>query len=403
MKKIAQAIDAFKQGNFLIVVDDESRENEGDLIIAAEHADSKAINFMAKYGRGMVCAPITAERARHLQLPQMVPESKNTEATHCKFCISVDAKKGTTTGISAHDRATTIAALVNEKTKPEDLLRPGHIFPLQAEAGGVLKRAGHTEAAVDLARLAGMYPAGVLCEIMNEDGTMARLSDLKAFSKKHAIQIISIADLIEYRRKNDTLVQKVSQAVLPTHLGRFSIAVYKNIINEREDALIFKGDISSAEPVLVRVHSECLTGDVLGSLRCDCGPQLQTALKMIEKEGRGALLYLRQEGRGIGLGNKIKAYVLQDQGYDTVDANIKLGFRDDLRDYGVGAQILKDAGITKIRLITNNPRKIAGLRGFGLEIVDRVPIYTEVNEFNVNYLKTKKLKMKHIFKDSHLK
>lgn len=397
MNSINTAIEDFKNGKFLIVVDDEARENEGDLIIAAQFADAKSINFMTRYGRGMICVPITSQRAKELELPQMVPEGRNTEVTKCKFCISVDAINGTTTGISAHDRAKTIADLVNPKTKPEDLSRPGHMFPIQAENGGVLKRAGHTEAAVDLAKLAGLYPAGVLCEIMNEDGTMARLESLKEFSKQHDIKIISIADLIEYRREHDTLVEKVSESNLPSKFGKFKIAVYRNMLNDREDALIYKGKLDSKAPVLVRVHSECLTGDALGSLRCDCGPQLQAALQMIEKEGRGALLYLRQEGRGIGLGNKIKAYVLQDKGYDTVEANLKLGFKDDLRDYGVGAQILKDAGISRIKLITNNPRKIAGLKGFGLEIIDRIPLYVGENEFNKHYINTKKVKMKHMY------
>ena len=393
---IENAILAFKKGGFLIVVDDEDRENEGDLIIAAEFATADKINFMTKHGRGLVCVSLTQKRLKELNIPQMVSDYENTESTRCRFAVSVDAKKGTTTGISAHDRATTVKALIDSKTKQSDLARPGHVFPLKAEEGGVLKRTGHTEAAIDLARLAGLKLAGVLCEIMNDDGTMARVPELLEFKKKHNIMMITIADLIKYRLQCGSLIEKVTESTIPTEYGDFKIMVYKNLLNNREDAALIKGKIEDDDPVLVRVHSECLTGDTFGSRRCDCGPQLHKAMEMIQKEGRGVILYLRQEGRGIGLANKIMAYALQDKGLDTVEANKSLGFDPDLREYGIGAQILKDIGVKKMRLMTNNPKKIAGLGGFGLKIVGRVPIKVGYNVHNIDYIKAKKKKMGHL-------
>ncbi len=390
---IEEAIEDIKNGKIVVVVDDEDRENEGDLLMAAEKATPEAINFMAAYGRGLICMPMTGERLSELALNQMV--SNNTDAKGTAFTVSIDAV-GTTTGISAHERAMTVIRAIEDDAKPEDFQRPGHIFPLQARDGGVLKRAGHTEAAVDLARLAGLKPAGVICEIMNEDGTMARVPHLMEYVKKHDLKIITIADLIAYRRRNETLIEREGEASLPTKYGDFKLVGYREKLTGKEHVALVKGNVGNGEPVLIRVHSECLTGDVLGSLRCDCGDQLAAALTAINEEGRGILLYMRQEGRGIGLLNKIKAYELQDRGMDTVEANLALGFAPDLRDYGVGAQILEDLGVKEVRLMTNNPKKISGISGYGIEIVERVPIQMNHNERNEFYLRTKKEKMEHM-------
>jgi 3,4-dihydroxy 2-butanone 4-phosphate synthase/GTP cyclohydrolase II len=393
--KVEQAVQAVREGRMIVIVDDEDRENEGDLMVAAEKVTPDIINFMARYGRGLICLPLTRERLEELQLPLMV--SDNTARFQTAFTVSIDARQGVTTGISAPDRAKTVLTAIDPKTAPADLARPGHIFPLQAREGGVLSRAGQTEAAVDIARLAGLYPAGVICEVMNEDGTMARLPQIERFSQEFGLPILTIADLIQYRMRTERLIKMVEEAELPTHYGRFRIAVFEDIIHHENHVALIKGEIGGSEPVLVRAHSQCLTGDTLGSLRCDCGDQLHRSMDMIDKEGRGIVLYfLNQEGRGIGLTNKIKAYAIQDEGADTVEANQRLGFKPDQRDYGIGAQILVALGVRKIRLITNNPRKFIGLAGYGLEIVDRVPIEIPPSSENKKYLKTKKDKLGHL-------
>ncbi|MDD4874203.1 MAG: bifunctional 3,4-dihydroxy-2-butanone-4-phosphate synthase/GTP cyclohydrolase II [Dehalococcoidales bacterium] len=394
LSTIEETIKDIKEGKFVIIVDDEDRENEGDLAIAAEKVTTEAINFMVKHARGLVCMPVKAERLDELNIPMMV--SHNTSKFTTAFTVSIEAKHGITTGISAKDRAETIKAVINPNTGPEDIVRPGHIFPLRAKEGGVLVRAGHTEAIVDLARMAGLYPAGVICEIMSEDGSMAKLPELKGIADKFCIKIVSIADLILYRRRHEKLVKRVAEAKLPTRYGEFKIIAYKSDMDTDQHVAMVMGDIESEEPVLVRVHSECLTGDVFGSLRCDCGEQVNLAMQKIAAEKRGVLLYMRQEGRGIGIHNKICAYNLQDNGLDTVEANLSLGFPADLRDYGIGAQILTDLNLHKVRLLTNNPKKVIGLEGYGLEVVETVTIVVKSNPHNQHYLETKKNKMGHI-------
>jgi len=389
---IEEALEDIRQGKMIVMVDDEDRENEGDLVMAAEMATPEAINFMATYGRGLICVPLTKERIRALQLEQMV--TTNTDPHGTAFTVSVDAATSTT-GISAFERAETVKILMNPHSVPTDLHRPGHIFPLLAREGGVLVRAGHTEGSVDLARLAGLQPAGLICEVMNEDGTMARVPDLQLFVKKHNLKLVTLKDLISYRRQSEKLIERVESIHLPTGFGDFRAIGYLSTLDQEEHIALIKGDVDNGEPVLVRVHSECLTGDVFHSLRCDCGDQLTAALEEIEHEGRGVLLYMRQEGRGIGLLNKLRAYKLQEEGKDTVEANLALGFPEDLRDYGVGAQILADLGISKVRLMTNNPRKIVGLEGYGLNVVERVPVEIPSKPENSKYLCTKKQKLGH--------
>jgi 3,4-dihydroxy 2-butanone 4-phosphate synthase / GTP cyclohydrolase II len=394
--EISEAIADFRAGKTVLIVDDEDRENEGDLAVAAEHATPEVINFMAAHGRGLICMPMLGKRLDELQLPLMVVRNVPSQAT--AFTISVDAKQGVSTGISAHDRYLTVKALIDPGTTPDDLVRPGHLFPLRYAEGGVLRRAGHTEASVDLARLAGLYPAAVICEVMAENGSMARLEELLRFAKRHDIKIITVAQLVEYRRRTENLVQRVAEAVIPTDFGEFTCYAYESVVTNQYHLALIKGELRSGPPPLVRMHSECLTGDVFGSRRCDCGDQLKMALKMIGEEGRGVVVYLRHhEGRGIGIVNKLRAYKLQEEeGLDTVDANLHLGFPPDPRDYGIGAQILLDLGLQKIRLLTNNPGKRAGLHGFGLEIVERVPLMAGANETNRRYLEAKQAKMGHL-------
>ena len=395
---ITEALEDFRAGKMVVVVDDEDRENEGDLTIAAEKVTPEAINFMARYGRGLICLPMTGERLDELRIPLMVRDEQNNARFGTAFCVPIEARKGVTTGISAADRARTVLAAIDPRTQPEDLARPGHMVPLRAQPGGVLTRAGQTEAAVDLARLAGLYPAGVICEVMNEDGTMARVPQLERFCREHGIRVITIRDLIRHRMQTERLVRKIAEANLPTSYGGFRVHAFESLIDRQHHVALVMGDVRSDEPVLARVHSQCLTGDIFSSSRCDCGGQLHTALEMIAAEGRGVLLYLRQEGRGIGLVHKIMAYELQDQGKDTVEANEALGFKADQRDYGVGAQILVELGVKQLKLMTNNPRKFVGLEGYGLTISERVPIEIPPSDASRKYLRTKKEKLGHLLR-----
>ncbi len=394
---IQEAIEDIKNGRLIILVDDEDRENEGDLCMAAEFVTPDAINFMARYGRGLVCLSLNNELADRLELPLMIRDRENRSRFGTAFTISIEARKGVTTGISAADRATTIRTAVADETTAEDVVSPGHVFPIRARRGGVLVRTGQTEGSVDLSRLAGLKPAGVICEIMKDDGTMARMPDLEIFSKEHGLKIVTIADLINFRMKTECLVRRAASAHIPSRYGGdFRLIVYENDVDDSKHVAMVKGEIGPEDNVLVRVHSECLTGDVFGSERCDCGDQLHAAMEMVEKVGKGVIVYMHQEGRGIGLVNKIKAYELQERGRDTVEANLELGFKPDLRDYGIGAQILVDLGVRKMRLMTNNPKKVVGLEGYGIAITDRVPIVIEPTESNIHYLKTKKKKMGHL-------
>jgi 3,4-dihydroxy 2-butanone 4-phosphate synthase/GTP cyclohydrolase II len=395
---IPEAIADIREGRMVVVVDDEDRENEGDLTIAAQHVTPDVINFMATHGRGLICLPMTGERLDELRIPLMVQDEENSARFGTAFCVPIEAKQGTTTGISAADRARTVLAAIDPRSKPADLARPGHMFPLRAQDGGVLVRTGQTEAAVDLARLAGLYPAGVICEIMDEDGTMARAPRLDRFCREHGLRMITIKDLIQHRMRTERLVRKVAEASLPTDYGAFRIHVFESLIDKQHHVALVMGELKPDEPAIVRVHSQCLTGDIFASTRCDCGAQLDKALETIGRSGQGALLYLRQEGRGIGLVHKIMAYQLQDQGHDTVTANEALGFKPDQRDYGIGAQILYELGLRQIRLMTNNPRKFVGLEGYGLKIVDRLPLEIPASEQSRRYLKTKKDKLGHILR-----